>query len=146
MGVIITNNDEDKGGDIDSCGLYLIRVLIISLINLADLIISILFFDPNCMTFFVFKFIMIFLIFLFYFCTCCFYSFMIPENTIVCMYPLFLVLIAIASIILLGLEITFLVLFILNFSALNSIVLIFYFIHWAPIIMIYIFLYYRHKD
>ena len=66
MGVILEvkeTEDQYKGGEVDSCGLYLIRFLIISLINIADLIISIIFFDPNCMAFFVLKFITIISIF-----------------------------------------------------------------------------------
>ena len=143
MGVIMTENNEDKGGEIDSCGLYLIRILIISLINIADLIISIIFFDPNCMSFFVFKFIMIFCIFLFYICLCCAYSYTISEYGCDAMLPVMYAFIP--SIILLVLEIAFLVLFILNYSSLNLIVLIFYYIHWAPIIMIYILLFFRFK-
>ena len=146
MGVIITENNEDKedkGGEIDSFGLYLIRILIISLVNIADLIISIKFFDPNCMAFFVFKFIMIFSIFLFYFCLCYAYSYTISEYGCDAMIPVIIVFIA--SIILLVLEIAFLVLFILNYSSLNLIVLIFYYIHWGPIIMIYILLFFRCK-
>ena len=136
-------NNEDKGGKIDSCSLYLTRILIISLVNIADLIISIKFFDPNCMAFFVFKFIMIFCIFIFYICLCCSYSYTISEYGCDAWAPIMYAFIP--SIILLVLEMAFLVLFIINYSSLNLIVLIFYYIHWAPIIMIYILLFFRFK-
>ena len=140
----VTEKDiDEKGGDIDSCSLYLIRFLIISLVNIADLIISIIYFDPNCMTFFVFKFITIFCIFILYLCLCCAYSYIVSKDGIDFFGPF--IVVAVSSIILLLVEIIFLIFFIINFNALNPIVLIFYFIHWAPIIIIYIFLYFRCK-
>ena len=65
--IIKVTNENGVDGDIDSCGLYLIRSLIMSLLNIADLIISIIYFYPNCMAFFVIKFITIFFIFLFFY-------------------------------------------------------------------------------
>ena len=145
MGSIIEveeTEDPYKGGEVDSCGLYLIRFLIISLINIADLIISIIFFDPNCMAFFVLKFITIISIFFLYLCLCYGYSYIHSDDSLSGMFPLFLFFIS--SVIALILEISLLVLFIKNYSALNSIIQIFYYIHWIPIIIIYI-LYFKIK-
>ena len=145
MGIIILEEDPNKEGDIDSCGLYLIRFLIISLLNIADLIISIIFFDPNCITFFVFKFIIIFFFFLFYLGLCYKYSYIVGDESFIDGKILPLCIVFIFSIFLIGIEIAFLILFIKNYNALNSIVQIFYYLHWAPIIIIYILLVYRCK-
>ena len=145
MGAILEVKETEnpyKGGEVDSCGLYLIRFLIISLINIADLIISIIFFDPNYMAFFVLKFITIFSIFFLYLCLCYGYSYIYSDDSLSGLFPLFLLFIS--SLIALVLEITLLVLFIKNYSDLNSIVQIFYYIHWVPIIIIYI-LYFKIK-
>ena len=141
--IIKVTNENGVDGDIDSCGLYLIRSLIMSLLNIADLIISIIYFYPNCMAFFVIKFITIFFIFLFFLTLCCLYSYQVSENGMDALFPIFLA--AVASIIILIFEIIFLVLFIINYSALNLIVQIFYFVHWAPIFILFIFLYFRMK-
>ena len=134
----------DKGGHVDNLCFYLIRFLIISLINIIDLIISILFFDSNCIAFFVLKFIAIFIIFLMNLSSCYFYSYVFPKYTLAGCEPCCNSLIS--CIIVLGLEISLLVLFVKNCSSLNLIVQILFYVHYTPIIIIYIFQFFWLKQ
>ena len=121
---------EEIEGDIDSWSLVIIRTLLISLGNFADLIISIIFFDPNCIAFFIMKFITIFSIFVMYLFLCYDYSYTTGDGIDeLYIYNLFYVMIS--FIVVLVLEIAVLVLFIVYFSALSLIFRIFYYIHWV---------------
>ena len=119
-------------GDIDSLRLVLIRTVIMSLLNIIDLVLSIISFDSDCLTFFVLKYITITFTFLMWFLTCCSYSYESSDGIDAIAYccPA-----STAIIIVIGLEISVLVFFILDFKDLDLLAIISYFIHWIPLPM-----------
>ena len=62
-------------GHIDSTKKLIFRTLIISSLNIVDLILSIISFNSECLTYFILKYITITITFLMWFCICSSYSF-----------------------------------------------------------------------
>ena len=118
--------------DIDSFGSVMIRTLIVSLLNILDLILTIISFDSDCSIFFILKYITISLTFVMFFSCCYSYSFSPSSNSKDYIYIL---LSAIAAFIVMGFEISVFYYFIKYFSDLNLLAIISYFVHWltAPL-------------
>ena len=116
-------------GSIDSCGAVILRTLIVSLLNIVDLVLTIISFDSNHSTFFILKYVTISLTFVMLFSWCYFYSYTAERS---CDDFLYILISIITIVIVLGLEIAVLVYFIKSFSDLNSLTIIGYFIHWIP--------------
>ena len=114
-------------GDIDDWGAVITRNLIVSILNIIDLILTIISFNSNCLTFFVLKYINITITFMMFFSCCYSYSYSPDGKSKDYTYIL---LSAVVAFIALGLEIAVLVYFIKSFSDLNLIAVIAYFIHW----------------
>ena len=133
--------DESKNigtsvGHIDSPIKLIIRTLIISSLNIIDLIFSIISFDNECLTFFILKYISIPLTFLMWILICASYSFKkgskrIPIGVYTCLG-------CIVAVLVIGMEITILVFFIRDYDVLNLLAIIGYFIQWIPIIVLII--------
>ena len=118
-------------GHIDSTKKLIFRTLIISSLNIVDLILSIISFNSECLTYFILKYITITITFLMWFCICSSYSFKkgstpFGELGYTCLGCIF-------ATVVISLEITILVFFIKNFYDLSLLAKISYFIHWIPV-------------
>ena len=126
-----SKNIGSSAGHIDSPIKLIIRTLIISSLNIIDLILSIISFDNECLTFFILKYISIPLTFLMWVLICASYSFIkgskpIPVGVYTCLGCIIAVLV-------IAMEITILVFFIRDYDVLNLLAIIGYFIHWINI-------------
>ena len=127
MDIFKVNREDD--GQIDSCGALILRTFIISLLNIVDLVLTIISFDSEFLIFFILKYVTISLTFVMHLSWCYLYSYTAEE---MCDNFFYLLISVITAIIVLGLEIAVLVYFIKYFNDLNLLIIIGYFIHWIP--------------
>ena len=120
---------EDSEGEMDNVCYFILRTLIISLVNIVDLVLSIIAFDSNCITYFVLKYVSFFFSFLMWLTLCSSYSYTTQDIEGI----MYLILGIILVIIYLALEIPVLVFFIMYYKDLVLIALIGYFVHLITI-------------
>ena len=120
---------EDSEGEMDNVCYFILRTLIISLVNIVDLVLAIIAFDSNCITYFVLKYVSFFFSFLMWLTLCCSYSYTTQDIEGI----MYLILGIILVIIYLALEIPVLVFFIMYYKDLVLIALIGYFVHLITI-------------
>ena len=125
-------NDENGKCDIF---LYFIRVLAISSPVIADLVLSIISYDPECLTYFVLNYITIFFALLTFISGCCFFVDNDDDNCrAVCGMISFCILF-----IVIALEIAVLIFFIIDYKNLELLAIIGYFIQLIPFIFMIIY-------
>ena len=120
---------EGSEGEIDNVCYLILRTLIISLVNIVDLVLAIIAFDSNCITYFVLKYVSFFFSFLMWLTLCCSYSYTNEDFEGI----MFIIPGIILVIIYLALEIPVLVFFIMYYKDLVLIALIGYFVHLITI-------------
>ena len=120
---------EDSEDEMDNVCYFILRTLIISLVNIVDLVLSIIAFDSNCITYFVLKYVSFFFSFLMWLTLCCAYSYTNEDFEGI----MFLIPCIILVVIYLALEIPVLVFFIMYYKDLVLIALIGYFVHLITI-------------
>ena len=120
---------EGSEGEMDNVCYLILRTLIISLVNIVDLVLAIIAFDSNCITYFVLKYVSFFFSFLMWLTLCCAYSYTNEDFEGI----MFLIPCIILVVIYLALEIPVLVFFIMYYKDLVLIALIGYFVHLITI-------------
>ena len=120
---------EDSEDEMDNVCYFILRTLIISLVNIVDLVLAIIAFDSNCITYFVLKYVSFFFSFLMWLTLCCAYSYTNEDFEGI----MFLIPCIILVVIYLALEIPVLVFFIMYYKDLVLIALIGYFVHLITI-------------
>ena len=120
---------EDSEDEMDNVCYLILRTLIISLVNIVDLVLAIIAFDSNCITYFVLKYVSFFFSFLMWLTLCCAYSYTNEDFEGI----MFLIPCIILVVIYLALEIPVLVFFIMYYKDLVLIALIGYFVHLITI-------------
>ena len=117
--------------------LFFVRVLVISSPTITDLVLSIISFDPECMSYFVLNYVTIFFSILCYIIGCFLPLFEEDEGESCATCGLVGICV---FIVVLGLEIAVLVIFINDYQILDLLAIIGYFIQWIPIIVLIIVL------
>ena len=116
---------EGDEGEIDNCCFVILRALIMTLLSIVDLVLLIIAFDSECMTYFVLKYVSISFSFLMWISICYSYSYTSRDfEGMMYIIPAFIFVL-----INLSLEITVLVFFVRYYKDLELLALIGYFIH-----------------